>query len=191
MARLTQTEKYVIQGMLKDKKTEKQIAKQLDKPLEDIQKFIEKLDTIVSDITKVQIETSTKSKSESPKNTVDRTSEEDDIIALVLRRLKTAGLTERDAQGVMNAALKTLTKQGLKVENEAQLYKTCISRLNAGSLMVKKTPGGREGVCIMTPGASSKNDGKTQSNMSRKADGNLWNIKEARIINGKKGKSEK
>lgn len=183
MSKLTNTDKYTIQGMLADNKSAKQMSKALSKPIADVQSYLEKLDKTLNTITKNKIE------SEDKIQTFSRTEDEDKIISDVKKRLMSAGLTERDSDGVLTTALAVMDKQNDVVDDVDKLYTMCISRLNTSTMMVKKSAGGREGVMIMNSAVSAKMDDKPkQNNMPRRTDGSLWNIKEKTIINSNKGK---
>lgn len=176
---LTNVEKYTIAGMIADRKTAKEIAKTLGKDIEQIEKYLGRLDKLAENIVKEDNPPKTKKKAKKELVT-EGTSE--DIVAAVVRRLKKAGLSERDSSNLVETALKLADKTNKVFESDDELYTACIKRINAGNLMVKKTDGGREGVCMMTGAASAKMDGARKKTVSRTARGNMWDIKKGKLI---------
>lgn len=177
---LTNVEKNAIAHMVASQKTSKQIAKEIGKPIEQIEKYMTKIDDMAK-------RTVSKMMTQSPKKKLDEKGTDEHIVDKTLRRLQTAGLSARDSSNLMSAALKAAEKTNKVFDKEDDLYAACLKRINAGSLMIKKSAGGREGVCIMTPGASAKMDKPRQSTVSRSARGNLYNIKQGKIVGGKDG----
>lgn len=177
---LTNVEKNAIANMVASQKNSKQIAKEIGKPIEQIEKYMTKIDDMAK-------RTVSKMMTQGQKKKLDETGTDEHIIEKVLKRLQACGLTVRDADNLMSAALKVAEKTHKIFDKEDDLYAACLKRINTGSLMIKKSQGGREGVCIMTPGASAKVDSRKQSTVSRSARGNIYNIKQGKIMGGKDG----
>ncbi len=183
MAKLTVTQKYAIQGMLHNDIDIKMISKSLKIPVEDIEKYVRKeLHNLQETFIKNVIADENK-KNEA--ETVDENVAGDDITKEVLKSLRAAGLTDRDSQGLLDSAIAVAKKSGRVFTDTQSLYAACLSRLNASSMMIKKTAGNKEGVCVMTAGASAKLDIKRPKNMSRTSKGNIYDIKRGEILNVK------
>ena len=139
MAKLSQLNKYTIQGMLSSGKTVRDISTTLDITEKTVQKYVDgELDKIHSTIAKVQIE-----QAETP---------------------------------IEPPTPQTPIKPDLSAMNK-------LPKGQAKRTMARTTAGGKDGVAVMTPGASSVGDdflkafGKTKSRTSRRSlydnEGNL------------------
>ena len=96
----------------------------------------------------------------------------------VFRRLRSAGLTEKDTNQVMAMALRSAIKMGKRYKSGQILYTACIKRMNAGHFIQKQTEGGRGGIAIMSSAASSRMDEarkKAPKGRSRSARGAIYN----------------
>lgn len=186
--KLSNVEKFAIQGALSDGKTADEIAKVLDRTPRAVNKYIKgELDSICETITKVAIETGKAPDSEplveyEPIVDKDRrfavAKKEDiakaypeqetvqaediaaskDIIVNAYKKLRNAGLTDNDSNRVIHSALTWGAKNGQKYKDSELLYTACINRMNASHFITKVTEGGAEGVTIMSGAASQRMD---------------------------------
>ena len=64
------------------------------------------------------------------------------------------------------------------------MYKDCVARMPSSTFMIKKTMGGREGVAIMTGGASQKGDDSSKRDRNSKIvrRGGIYDIKNKRMM---------
>ena len=181
--RLSNVEKYAIQGMVGQDATVAEIASELGRSEKTVENYVNnELDRLHSMSAEIQL------RQAEDEEVAKKSSTDESVIKKVVRRLLQAGLTEMDAQRVMNSALARAEKKNKVYGGEKAvdlLYNDCIGRMTASQFMIKKSQGGREGVAIMTPGASQKGDGASKRNRNqttRSSKGNLFNIKQNRMI---------
>lgn len=165
MGRLNKTEQFAIKGMVAEGLSTSEIAEALGRTEKCIENYISKnlVMPVVGD--------------EELKIVTD--SVLNDYFDAVVKTLMRKGMTENDAERVCNAAIRANKAAGVEIRDEQHLYTECIKRLNAGTFMVKKTQGGKEGVAIMTAAASQHSDEfkKKKKSPCRKARKNVWNPK--------------
>ena len=100
-----------------------------------------------------------------------------EIFEAVHRRLRSAGLTDKDATQIVNSAIEYAWDQGITYHKEDIFYTACIKRMRAGNFMIKKSEGGREGVAIMTQASSTRTDEarKNVRGATKRTRGNIYN----------------
>jgi len=102
MARLTNTEKYAIQGMLHNKKTVEEISKQIDRPIHIIQKYVDgELNKIHETIAKNEIKNAPQIENSDGGETVIRRGSKDLFIT------KTAGKKKGIAVNTQAASMRS------------------------------------------------------------------------------------
>ena len=108
-----------------------------------------------------------------------------DIMVNTYKKLRTAGLTENDANRVIHSALTWGAKNGQKYKSSDLLYTACIKRMNASHFITKVTQGGKEGVAVMSGAASARMDEarKTANKpMSRSARGAVYSSRTGEML---------
>lgn len=164
--RLSNTEKYAIQGMLHERKPVAEIAKALGRTEKTVSKYIDgELDDLIDTITRVR---ATAEVVEEPEDEVDEVVEvvkkpretKGDVIADAKERLALTGMSKKDVEELLNTALSLAKKDGIVFRSGKELYQAAMKRINAKHLMARKAAGGREGVTVMTKAATERIDDK-------------------------------
>lgn len=186
--KLSNVEKFAIQGALSDGKSSEEIAKVLDRTPKAVNKYIDgELDAIHNTVVSVAIETGKEPETLEPlvefepvvddsrrfavamKDDVAKAYPEQEtiraediadqkIIVGTYRKLRQAGLTENDSNRVIHSALTWGAKNGQEYKDSDVFFTACIKRMNAGHFITKVTEGGAEGVAIMSGAASTRMD---------------------------------
>ena len=173
--RLSNTEKYAIQGMLHSQKTIDEIAQILGRSEPTVKKYVDgELDSIHNDIAKIQAE----SVEDEP---IVKTSPDPTIVQKAINQLKDSGLDHGMAIELCERAIK---KHG-NPPNSDTLQAWAVNGILAKDLMGHRTAGkGENTVSVMTGAASSKTD-KSRDAMpestSRTARNNLYHIREDEV----------
>ena len=172
MKKLSNTEKYAIQGMLHDKKEVAEIAREIECNVKLVQFYIDHelskiYDTVVTNELK---------KHKEEKISISKLKEE------VLTKMGTSGIETKIASRLVNTAL----KKHPKPPNVDILFNWAMAELNAGDLMVKKTRDkNRSGIVVMTEAASEKGDAflsKLEPTLSRRSKKAIYSISEDKIL---------
>ena len=170
MARLSNTEKYAIQGMIHGGLEAKDIAKQLNRTEKVVQNYIDnELSTIQDHVVNAQIEQAN-----------DPVLDES-WIGKVKKRLTVdrSNISETDIISLINKSIKIARDRNQVFDSEDSLYKACIANMRAGQYINKRTYGKRDsGVAIMNQVASQRMDEAKKSYgkaPSRSARGNVYN----------------
>lgn len=164
---LSMSDKLAIKGGLHEGKTAEEIASVIKKSPEVVQTYIDKdLDKLAGTIAKAQIQAA--------QNEVVYVDEKTKDAAR--RELVKGGLTELDADKVVNKAAQKAANSKRKYRELAPFYTLCVKSMKAGEFMIKRSPGGKKGVTIMTQAASSKSEdsAKKHENIPRSARGNIY-----------------
>lgn len=182
--KMTNSEKYIVAGMLGDKKSVKQIARELDRSEESVQKYIDgEHDRVCGNVAKGRMDAA---KNEPPEEEDNFDSvAQPEIIKGAYVALKDAGLTDGDISKLMGIVLSTAQKTNYVFSSVDKLKVACIRRMKAGDYMIKKSGGGRDGIAIMTPAASTRLDEsrkRAKGKLSRGVRGNIFNPKTGEIM---------
>lgn len=175
--RITNVEKFAIQGALSEGKNSEEIASLLDRPVGAVDKYVEELNHTLETVSRVQAEDKSQkdrfavpeedevyseAEEESTPNLEKQVAEQQvasrTVISQVFRQLRQAGLTENDSNQVIRTALKGALKSGKKFDNPAVLFTECVKSMSAGHFIQKTTESGSEGVAIMSSAASQRTD---------------------------------
>lgn len=157
--KLTNLEKYAIQGMINDDKSLAEICKAVGKPAKVINMYLEKLSADIGK-TKLVIDTS---------------------------EIKEMGekLQEKVEEAVEEYVPNQLREYKEKLEAEKARVVSAVPEGLAKKFIPNKSAGGREGIAVMSEAASMMGDDAKKSmkltNRSRTAKGNIYNIKENKI----------
>lgn len=174
--RLSNTEKYAIQGMLHGQKDIDEIAQILGRSKQTIQKYVDgELEAIHNDIARIQSE-SGQDETESLPDPVDPA-----ILHKAVNQLKENGLEPGMASELCERAI---AKNG-NPPNADVLQAWAVSGIVAKDLMGHRTASkGDNTVSVMTGAASSKTDAARDSmpeSISRTARNNLYHIREDEV----------
>lgn len=191
--RLTNVERFAIQGMVADNVSAKDIAKELGRTTKTVENYLEKLDGIHDTVAKVQHK-----KLKDLQDEIDRQSEElkrlneqkntrqslDEIKQKVYERINSIpGLAQGTSFELVERVLKNNDPQ-----TEEELFALAIRELNAKDVMIRETGAKREKtVAVMTKAASERGDDFRETlpnTVSRTARHNLFDIQKGQIING-------
>ena len=123
------------------------IAEDLKRPLATIKKCVKEIRGVFVD-----------EKQEKPDIFVKK-----QIIRSVLMSLIQGGITKVSANAKINRVLSSMPREEQEQLTENQLYMRCLRLTNAGDLMINQSAGGRDGIAIMTKGASERNDESRQT----------------------------
>jgi hypothetical protein len=178
--KLSNTEKYAIQGMMHEGLEVADIATKLDRTEVSISKYIDgELDELVGTIAKAQLQSS------EPKEEVVEEQErahasEEDIENAVYHLKLNLNLNEDRAYEMVDRVLRSIE---FDIDSGRQLYALCVRTLNAKDVMVTETQGLRKpGVTMMTEAASERGDeSKKKTSTSRTAKGNIFNPKQGKM----------
>ncbi len=177
--RLSNVEKYAIQGMLHNEKEVKDMAKSLDRTETVINKYIDnELDNIHTTTTKVKLEKEIKRLKKEQQKTES------------IQEMKECVTSELVRSGAMPDTISEWIKRAIKQfgnpPNKEVLMGNCMKVRTAKDFMITQTSGKKERtVAIMTKEASERSDEfrKTMpTSVSRTARKNLFNISEQKII---------
>jgi len=180
--RLTNTEKYAIQGMLHQKKSIEEISQELGRTQSTIKKYVEgELDKIHEQVTKLQLvqaEENKKLKKEVKKLSKQKKEltsfakiKEDASKELALQNVP------QDKIGILIA--RAIKQNGTPMDKDTLVVWAMACR-TAGDMMVHTTGGGKGNVAIMTQAASEKVEASdtTPNGLPRSLKGNIFNIRE-------------
>ena len=158
---LTDMEKYAIRAMLEDgltiakiaaktRRSESLVRKYIDNDLKTTEQFLEK----------------------------DKDMVPPEVEKEVLKSLIGAGLTEFDAQSVINVVKKKFTKP-VTIDDVEAMYKYCLNHKTPKDLFITKSEGGRKGIAVMTKGASDKMDAIRANRKPRDLSGHIFRQEDA------------
>lgn len=208
--RLNNTEKYAIQGMLAQDVDIDSICSELDRSERVVRNYVEgELTDILGTIDKSRRQAE-KNKPKTEKKSRRRFSDidedeihriqediEDETVVPEVKidprvrreaysQLVQAGLTERDAGRIIDAAVEACEKAGRNIPNSKILFTECIKRMNAGHFITKKTQGGKEGVAVMSSAASQRMDEAykqhSKQRVTRSGRGNVFDPSTGEIL---------
>ena len=178
--KLSNDEKGRIQTLISEQKDIPEISKALDRSEGVVSNYVNgELDTLINTIVKVKlerVERELQEQQEEEQINVEGIAT-DEIIKKVKKRLDHAGMNEVTYNKLIKISLEKFAKAKKTFADDDQLYAECIKYMGAGDMMSRKTQKGREGVAIMTPGASSKADDlrrRAGFNTSRTARNNVF-----------------
>jgi len=140
---ISNVEKLQIIDFVKENRPVIEIAVELDRSVESVEKYIDEIKSIF------------KEKVEPIIPGVD-----DKVIDQVKGQLSQLGLTEISINNKLNKIIKELSESELRDITTETLYAYCIRLINVGDVMISKTDGGQKGVAVMTEAAAQKSDHK-------------------------------
>ena len=174
--KLTQSEKYQIQGMLHNNIDISEIASQLNRTEKSITNYVDgELDGIYNTVVKVAAEQAAfKPKNKTPMVYVDA----------AIAEITSKGVKLGDAKELVRRACVQYATQPF--ESTEALIHVALLQKNAKDLMITASAGdSRKNVAIMTKEASERLDDR-RKNMNKKTSrvtrGNIYQIKEDRVI---------
>jgi len=193
--RLSNTEKYAIQGMVANNVAEEEIAQELGRSLQTVEKYLGELDSIHGTIAKVHTK-----KLKQMQDEINRQQEElqslkkgkqnqlslDAIKQKVYERINDIpGLAQGTSIELVNRALAKTEQQP---QDEEELFAWAIREINAKDLMIRETGAKKtKSVSVMTKAASERGDDfrtTMPNSVSRTARKNLFDIQKGEIIDG-------
>jgi len=174
--KLTRNEQYIIQGMRHDNKDVAEIAKSLGRTEKAVANYLTSLDSLHSTVAAVQTEQVV----EEPVPVAREMPTSEEVVQKAVMLLVKSGQTERDAQKLVNQALRTFFAN-VGTDQPEKLMKFALRFVKSGELMKKSSVGGSDGVTIMTEAASDRGDYAKkfrQKKASKKFNGSVFSLKD-------------